>query len=180
MRGRLLVAAPPLVDPNFDRTVVLLLEHGEDGSLGLVLNRPGTVDLEEAVPEWQAFAAAPRVVFVGGPVSPEAVIALALGGSVGEGEGWVPVIGDLGTVDLARRPSELPARIDAMRIFIGYAGWAPGQLQSELDRSAWFVVDFEIDDAFTEDPTSLWRAVLRRQPGRVAIFANCPDDPGTN
>jgi putative transcriptional regulator len=180
LRGRLLVAAPPLVDPNFDRTVVLVLEHGEEGSLGLVLNRPGNVELEEALPEWLAFAAAPQVVFAGGPVSTEAVIALALGDTTEGGDGWVPIIGNLGTIDLARRPSEVPARIDALRVFVGYAGWAPGQLEGELDRAAWFVVDFDVEDAFTPEPDELWRRVLRRQVGRIAIFANCPEDPGTN
>ncbi len=180
MRGRLLVAAPPLVDPNFDRTVVLVLEHGDEGALGLVLNRTGSVDLDDAVPEWQALAAPPAVVFVGGPVSPDAVIALARSGEPEARDGWVPIVDGLGTVDLAREPSEVAGPIDSVRVFVGYAGWAPGQLEAEVAQGGWFVVDFDVHDAFTARPAELWRTVLRRQPGHLAFFANCPDDPSTN
>jgi putative transcriptional regulator len=180
VRGRLLVAAPPLVDPNFDRTVVLMLEHGPEGALGLVLNRPGDTEIADAVPEWGALATAPPVVFAGGPVSPESVIALARSDAPDERDGWVPVGGGLGTVDLARAPDEVAAPIDGVRVFVGYAGWAPGQLEEELARGAWFVVDFDLDDAFGVDPQHLWRRVLRRQRGRLALFADCPLDPSTN
>jgi putative transcriptional regulator len=180
VRGRLLVAAPPLVDPNFDRTVVLMLEHGPEGALGLVLNRPGDTELVDAIPEWGEMATLPAVVFAGGPVSPESVIALARSDTPDERDGWVPVGGGFGTVDLARAPDEVGAAIDGVRVFVGYAGWAPGQLEEELAHGAWFVVDFELDDAFGLYPEHLWRRVLRRQRGRLAIFANCPDDPSTN
>ena len=81
LRGRLLVATPPLVDPNFDRTVVLMLEHGDDGALGIVLNRPSETVLDDVLPEWYAFASLPAVLFAGGPVAPDAVIALARDGT---------------------------------------------------------------------------------------------------
>jgi putative transcriptional regulator len=180
LRGRLLVAAPPLVDPNFDRTVVLMLEHGDDGALGLVLNRPGTTDLVEAVPDWSGLASEPAVVFAGGPVQTDAVIALARSDVDEERDGWVPVGQGLGTVDLARPPIDVPVRIDAVRVFVGYAGWAPGQLEGELEAGAWFVVDVLPDDVFGVEPRSLWQRVLRRQPGRLAMFANSPADPSTN
>ncbi len=180
LRGRLLVAAPPLVDPNFDRTVVLMLEHEPEGALGLVLNRPSDTELADAVPEWGALATAPPVVFAGGPVSPEAVIALARSDTTEERDGWVPIVGGLGTVDLGRSPDEVGAHIDGVRVFVGYAGWAPAQLEDEVAHGAWFVVDFDLDDAFGADPEHLWRRVLRRQRGRLAMFANCPLDPSTN
>jgi putative transcriptional regulator len=180
LRGRLLVATPPLVDPNFDRTVVLILEHGDEGALGLVLNRPGDAPLIDAVPEWSPFGAEPSVVFAGGPVSPESVIALAQATSDRETDGWIPIIDSLGTVDLAREPVDIEAAIETVRVFVGYAGWAPGQLEGELDRGAWFVCDFDVTDAFSADPETLWNRVLRRQGGRLAMFANCPADPSTN
>jgi putative transcriptional regulator len=180
LRGRVLVAAPPLVDPNFDRTVVLMLEHGSEGALGLVLNRPGDTALVDAVPEWSALAADPAVVFAGGPVSPESVIALARSEVTDERDGWIPVGNGLGTVDLGRPPDDVPVVIEGVRVFVGYAGWAPEQLEEELERGAWFVVDFDLDDAFGTEPDQLWRRVLRRQPGRLAMFANCPADPSTN
>lgn len=179
MRGRLLVATPPLVDPNFDRSVVLLLEHGEDGALGIVLNRPTDAPLLSVVPEWHAHASAPGVVFSGGPVAPEAVIALALGGD-DTSTGWVSVLGDVGTVDVGRDPAELDFRLEAMRIFVGYSGWAPGQLESELEAKAWFTVTTRSSDPFSADPAGLWREVLRRQHGRVAMFANYPADATVN
>ena len=177
LRGRLLVAAPPLVDPNFDRTVILVLEHGDDGSLGLVLNRPSATALADVLPDWKAVADDPAVVFVGGPVSPDAVIALARGAG---GAGWVPVIDDLGTIDLGGDPTLVAADLTALRVFVGYAGWAAGQLDDELAQHAWFVVDAHTSDPFATDPAALWSAVLRRQRGRIAMFASCPDDPSVN
>jgi putative transcriptional regulator len=179
MRGRLLVATPPLVDPNFDRTVILLLEHGDDGSLGLVLNRPSATDLDDVLPDWNDLASAPARVFLGGPVSPEAVIALARGRAE-EASGWVPLLDDLGTVDLGRDPALVGASLRELRVYLGYAGWGPAQLQAELDQGAWFVVEAVPSDPFAAEPDALWRNVLRRQRGRIAIFASCPADPTVN
>jgi putative transcriptional regulator len=173
----LLVATPPLVDPNFDRTVILLLEHGDDGSLGLVLNRPSATRLDEVLPEFDLPADEPAVVFVGGPVSPDAVIALARGS--GDAEGWIPLLGDLGTVDIGRTATAHHGLL-ALRVFVGYAGWEPQQLEAEFEQGAWFVVDAEPSDPFVAEPADLWRTVLRRQRGRVAIFAACPEDPSVN
>jgi putative transcriptional regulator len=179
LRGRLLVATPPLVDPNFDRAVVLMLEHGDDGALGIILNRPSEIALDDVLPEWRVFAASPSVVFTGGPVSPDAVI--ALGRAVPDAiEGWVPIIDDLGTVDLGRDPLDLGVPLDELRVFVGYAGWAPGQLESELDANAWFVVDLRRDDPFVSTPERLWRDVLKRQRGHPAMFAQYPDDVTAN
>jgi putative transcriptional regulator len=179
LRGRLLVATPPLVDPNFDRSVVLMLEHGDDGALGIVLNRPSDTALATVLPEWHEHATAPGVVFSGGPVAPEAVIALARGGRA-DTEGWMPVVGEVGTVDVGRDPADLGRRLDALRVFVGYSGWSPGQLEAELEQDAWFVVSAEPGDPFSAHPDQLWREVLRRQRGRVAMFANYPEDPETN
>ena len=179
LRGRLLVATPPLVDPNFDRTVILLLEHGDEGALGIVLNRPSDTVLATVLPEWCEHASAPGVVFSGGPVAPEAVIALARGGTDAT-EGWLPVLGEVGTVDVGRDPDDLGQQLDALRVFVGYAGWAPGQLELELEQEAWFVVPTQSDDPFSSHPDRLWRDVLRRQRGRIAMFANYPEDPSVN
>jgi putative transcriptional regulator len=179
LRGRLLIATPPLVDPNFDRTVVLMLEHGPDGALGLVLNRPSQTTLDDVFPEWRSLGSEPAVVFIGGPVSPDAVIALARG-EPEELESFVPVLGNLGTIDLAQDPLDLGGPLDALRVFVGYAGWAPGQLENELGEGGWFVVDLERDDPFVAAPERLWRDVLRRQRGRLAMFASYPEDATAN
>jgi putative transcriptional regulator len=175
----LLVATPPLVDPNFDRSVVLMLEHGEEGALGIILNRPTEASLATVLPDWYAHASAPGVVFSGGPVAPEAVIALARGGTQTD-EGWVAVLDDVGSVDVGREPDDLGFPVDALRVFVGYAGWGPGQLEDELAEQAWFVVPTLPSDPFAERPEVLWRDVLRRQRGRLAMFAHFPTDPMSN
>ena len=180
LRGRLLVATPPLEDPNFDRTVVLLLEHHDDGALGVVLNRPGPTPLEDVTPEWRPLAATPAVVFSGGPVAPDAVIGLARSGTGADPDAFVPVLGDLGTVDLTVDPFDIAGTIDRVRIFAGYSGWSAGQLESEIEGHAWFVVDRADDDPFCDDPAGLWRAVLRRQAAPIAMFAHHPEDTGVN
>jgi putative transcriptional regulator len=183
------VASPPLVDPNFDRSVVLLLEHGDDGALGIVLNRPSETDLDDVLPEWRPCASTPSVVFSGGPVSPDSVIALARASQRGadapatddEGTGGlVPVVGDLVTIDLALDPLDLGVPVDALRVFVGYAGWAPGQLEGEMEHGAWFVVRLASDDPFSANPERLWYDVLRRQRGRLAMFAHYPEDATVN
>ncbi|MGH8921664.1 MAG: YqgE/AlgH family protein [Acidimicrobiales bacterium] len=186
IRGRLLVANPELPDPNFDRTVVLVLAHGDDGALGVVLNRPSETGLDETLPRWEVVASVPPVVFVGGPVSQDTVI--GVGGApdgmaadeAAEGSGWVPITGELGTLDLQQDPDDLPAALRGLRIFVGYAGWGPGQLESEIAAGGWWVVDADVDDAFSEDPARLWQRVLRRQPGHLALVSSYPADPELN
>jgi putative transcriptional regulator len=185
----LLVATPELGDPNFDRSVVLLLEHTPEGAVGVVLNRPSGTPLTEAGTDWggwDAFAAPPDVVFVGGPVARTAVIAVARtippGGSGVSPEdvktdGFQPVLGDyVGIVDLALEPQG----VDAVRLFAGYAGWGGGQLEAEIAAGGWFVLDALPSDPLSAEPEALWREVLRRQGGRLALFADCPSDPSMN
>jgi putative transcriptional regulator len=179
LRGRLLVAAPPLVDPNFDRTVVLVLEHGDDGGLGIVLNRRSDTELDDVFPEWRPVVSPPECVFVGGPVSTDAVIALARRRHP-ELEGFVQIVDDLGTVDLADDPFDVGVALVSLRVFAGYAGWAAGQLEFELEQGAWFVVSLDPADPFVDAPEHLWRDVLRRQRGRLALFSNYPEDASVN
>ena len=180
LKGRLLVATPNLGDPNFERTVVLVLEHGEDGALGVVLNRPSELDLAEPLPEWARAAAHPPVVFIGGPVAPSAAVCLARVAGGGGARGWEPLLGPLGTLDLDMDPDEAIPGLDVIRVFAGYAGWGPGQLEGEIDGGGWFVVDADDADPLSPAPENLWAAVLRRQRGTLALFASYPPDPGLN
>jgi putative transcriptional regulator len=183
---RLLVATPALLDPNFFRTVVFMIEHNPEAALGVVLNRPSEVVLDDALPDWAAIAAAPGVAFVGGPVQAhDALIGLAELGAdaalVGDdADGWYPLLDRFGTVDLGRAPVDLGLGVERARVFAGYAAWGPGQLEGELAEHAWFVVDVQPEDLLTDEPDSLWRRVLRRQGGDVAMAANQPLDPRTN
>ena len=185
LKGRLLVATPNLGDPNFERTVVLVLEHGE-GALGVVLNRPSGLDLAEPLPEWARAAAHPPVVFIGGPVAPSAAVCLARLGADGGARGWQPVLGPsgplsgmtgpVGTLDLDSDPDQTIPRLDEIRVFAGYAGWGPGQLEAEIAAGGWFVVDADAADPLSPDPEALWSAVLRRQRGSLSLFAAYPPE----
>jgi putative transcriptional regulator len=176
-RGRLLVATPPLVDPNFDRTVVFMLEHNEQGALGLVLNRPSTVPVAGVLPEWASTAMWPTVVFTGGPVQSDALIGLARRAS--PAEGWSPLVADIGTVDLSIPAADI-APLSSFRLFAGYSGWSSGQLEGELLTDSWLVVDAEPTDPFTAEPSALWRHVMARQGGSLGWMINYPDDVRLN
>lgn len=180
LKGKLLVATPMLGDENFDHTVVLLLEHGEEGALGLVLNRPSLLEVMDPLPEWSRFTGVPEVVFVGGPVSRSSVIALAAVEGETPAGAFEPVLGSVGVVDLSHDPDLLGGALARVRVFAGYAGWGPDQLEAEIVEGAWFVVDAQAGDVFTADPEHLWRAVLARQPGELAKVARVPENPRLN
>jgi putative transcriptional regulator len=183
LRGRLLVALPPLVDENFDRTVVLMLEHTDGGALGVVLNRPGERYVPSVLEPWEPYTSPPAVIFEGGPVERESVIGLALAPGADDAvadDRWAPAFDGIGTIDLTLEPSAQEPTVRALRLFAGYAGWAPDQLEEELAAGAWAVADFVVDDAFGPEPATLWRTVLRRQGGQVAWMANYPDEPNWN
>ena len=188
LAGRLLVATPELGEGPFERSVVLLLDHDENGALGVVINRPTEVDVSEVLPSWQPLASAPGVLFQGGPVALDSALGLALVPSDADDDeeplGWRRVVGRLGLVDLDTPPELLAAELTDLRIFAGYAGWAGGQLEDELDEGAWYVVPAPADgafaDAFTTDPDRLWREVLRRQGGDLAMVSTYLADPSLN
>ena len=184
--GRLLVATPLLGDPNFRRTVILIVEdEPEEGTLGVVLNRPTEVQVGQVLQAWAELVTGPTVVFKGGPVSPNSALALALARGEDEPLGWRSLDGSslmsrIGLVDLEAPPELLAGGITSLRVFAGYAGWGPGQLRAEIDEGAWYVLAGEPTDAFLAEPERLWPAVLRRQGGEFAIVATYPDDPMLN
>lgn len=181
LAGRILVARPDLHDPRFNATLTLLLEHGSEGALGVIINRPSRLELADAFPDWEDLGADPGVVFAGGPVDRDALIAL---GRPACSDGR-PVLGELvlgaHPVDLDDQPALVEASgVDAIRIFAGYAGWTPGQLEGEINNDDWWVVDATVDDLFTDDPEGLWARVLRRQGGELQWYAHFPPDPALN
>lgn len=180
-QGKLLVAKPSLVDPNFSRTVVFLLAHGDQGALGLVLNRPTITPLSSPLPEWGPLATGPAVVFVGGPVSEGTICLARVKSEVSvPGSGYLPLQGALGTVDLEAGPSFVAPWIDGLRIFAGYAGWSAGQLEEEISEGAWWALEAEESDVFDEEPETLWKRALRRQGGEFLLAAAYPPDPSLN
>jgi putative transcriptional regulator len=179
LRGKLLLAGPALTDPNFRRTVVLITEHTDDGAMGLVLNRPSSVRLGDAVPSLTWLEAADAIVHVGGPVSPTGVIVLAEWDQ--PDDAGLLVDGDLGF--LAGDPTDpeaTAAGIRRARVFAGHSGWGPGQLEGEMDEDAWIVAERIPDDVFTSDPDALWAAVLKRMGRSFALLATMPPDPSLN
>lgn len=184
--GQLLVAAPALLDPNFNHSVVLLLDYDDNGALGVVLNRPSPVPVGDILPDWSPLVGEPDVLFHGGPVSTDSALAVAAlprgEGEHGDGEpvGWRRLFGGTGILDLDA-PTELVApAVSGLRIFAGYAGWGREQLEAEIAEGSWYVVPSMPSDLFTGDPGRLWMRVLRRQPGELAWVSTCPADPTMN
>jgi putative transcriptional regulator len=193
LRGQLLVATPRLGDADFARRTVLVLDHGDPGTFGVVIDDPGGVPVGEVLPRWQHLATPPTEIFTGGPVGRGSVVGLVrLSGSTArapgvspcpEPEGWTLIVDDdrpLGTVDLGAEPIVDPEHVVGLRLFSGYAGWGPGQLDAEIDDGAWFVLPARANDPISADPEGLWRRVLRRQGGALALVSGYPHDPATN
>ena len=179
LRGALLVAAPTLLDPNFQRTVVLVTEHTDEGAMGLVLNRPTDTTVADAAPELEALTGPDELVHQGGPVQPRAVVVLAE--FADPGDAAHVVMGDIGFVradaDLERAGIETRRG----RVYAGYAGWGPGQLEGELEDEGWIVVAHPLaDELFSPGPDDLWHDVLERQGGQLALVARMPLDPSLN
>lgn len=178
-KGRLLVAAPPLTDPNFDRSVLFMLEHNEGGALGLMLNRSSN-DLKIELDSWVDLLTPPQAFFSGGPVETHALIALGMiPGKTPDGQTFVSV-DCVAPIDLDSDPALLDPRPSLLRIFHGYAGWGPQQLDAELEGGAWLVLNALVSDVFTQTPEDLWESVLRRQKGEASWLADCPSDPTLN
>ena len=186
LTGCLLVATPVLEDPNFRRTVILVVEHeAVEGTLGVVLNRPTDVPVDRVLDSWSELVTGPSVVFKGGPVAPTSALAIGLVPGDAEPLGWhaldgAAAVSRLGLVDLDAPPDLVAPAINRLRVYAGYAGWAPGQLKAEIDEGAWYVVAAEPADAFAGQPEGLWADVLRRQGGEMAFTATFPDDPSQN
>lgn len=170
-----------LLDANFHRTVVLLLEHGEQGAVGVVLNRPSELRAAELVDTWADVLSPPAVVHVGGPVSPQAAICL---GSVDQipqdNPAWQTLFGSIGALDLNAEPSLAPSSLVGVRVFAGYSGWSAGQLEVELDAGGWFVLDAHSCDVFSRHSADLWHDVLARQTDEIRSVAYFPSDPADN
>jgi len=181
-KGRLLLATPPLEDANFDRTVIFMLEHHDEGAIGVVINRPSIESLDEPLDRWIDLQTVPSSVFAGGPVEESALIALAETTSpIGESDDYLsPISGTIASADLTADPALVAGGVRGIRVFRGYAGWGPGQLEGEIEAGAWLVLDSEPSDVFSDNPDELWRTVLRRQPGRLSWLANAPDDLSSN
>lgn len=181
LTGRLLVAVHGLADPNFHRAVVLVLNHDDDGALGVVLDRPLDVAVGSILPEWQDAVSPPAVVFQGGPVGLDGALAVAV---VPTGMPEHPsvnrITGEFALVDLEADPAEAGKACSAVRVFAGYSGWGAGQLEDEIAAGGWYVLPAQADDLVTPEPAGLWRRVLRRQGGDLALVSTYSENPLLN
>jgi putative transcriptional regulator len=176
-RGQLLIASPGLVDPNFWRTVVLIVEHSDEGALGLVLNRPSETTVGEAVSELERLLDVDDPLYIGGPVQPSALIVLAEFEVASDAA--LIAFEDVGVLASGVQDDPGPS-VRRGRAFVGHAGWGPGQLDSELERGDWILEPAEREDAFTTQPLELWPSVLTRKGGSYALVARMPPDPSVN
>ena len=178
-KGRLLISEPFLPDPNFERTVVLLCEHNEEGSFGFVINKPSILKIAEVMEEASTLD---DIVFVGGPVQQDTLHFLHRNTSITNAVKIQDDIywgGDFQSLMTQLNTSVIkPADI---RFYLGYSGWGQGQLESELQEDSWIVCDF-VDDTllFDTDPTVIWKKALDNMGGRFSIYANYPVDPRLN
>lgn len=181
--GSLLVAAPDMPDPNFRRAIIYVIEHDHGGSLGVVITRRSETPIDEVLPAWADQCAAPAVFHVGGPVKPDTGIALAVlrSADVGAGlSGLQRIDGRVHVVDLDSDPEILDEMIEGMRVFVGYTGWAAGQLQDELDRGDWYVAPSLPSDLLAPTHVDVWGTVLRRQEMPLPLYATYVGDGDVN
>lgn len=166
-------------DGNFERAVVFMIKHSNEGSVGLVLNQPTHHHLSSLIPEWEGQIFEDSTVFRGGPVELDS--SLGLGRFVGDlNDNQTFIIANVGVIDLALPPQEIPENLVNFRPYIGFSGWSPMQLEAELAANTWFVVDADPQDIFREETEDLWSLVLRRQKGPMSWLSNYPPDPRVN
>ena len=177
-RGQLLIAGPSLLDPNFWRTVVLVVEHTEEGALGLVLNRPSETTVGDAVPALEPLVDSDGQLFIGGPVQPSSVI--VLGEFEDPTDAALLAFDDVGVLGAGSSPEESVVGLRSGRAFVGHAGWGPSQLDDEIERGDWILEPARLLDAFADDPQELWSSVLTRKGGNYALIARMPPDPSVN
>lgn len=179
LSGSLLVASSAIDDGPFRRSVVYLLDSDEDGALGVILNRPLPSGVDIVLPDWAESVDAPGHLFNGGPVEMDSALAVGVAKVGAHPSGWRPMAGRIGLVDLDG-PVPGPGEFDGLRVYAGYAGWSSGQLEAEIAEGAWLVLPARETDMRHSDPGTLWREVLRRQPGETRFWASLPDEPSDN
>ena len=179
LTGRLLVATPQIDEGIFHRSVVLVLQHDANGAQGVVLNKPLGADVDKVLPGWGEHVSLPQTLYQGGPVQVDSALGLVRLGA-GVPSDVQQLFAGVGLVDLDATPKVVALEIEGLRIFVGYSGWTSGQLETELAMGSWYAVDATSEDAFSEDPEELWRAVLARQTGPLSWVALLPEDPSIN
>ena len=178
LRGKLLLATPELIDSNFFRTVILVLEHSNEGAIGVVLNRQSDLYSVDVLPKWNESQGASSLLHWGGPVQEESLLGLALHEDDDNGVA-TDELGRIKVLNLNPEVIDMTATLDA-RLYSGYAGWSAGQLDAEVSTGGWIVADANDFDPFGDKPEDLWSKVLERQNSFLSKLAQYPDDPRMN
>ncbi|MDE3225169.1 MAG: YqgE/AlgH family protein [Nitrospirota bacterium] len=180
-KGIFLIAAPSLRDPNFRQTVVLLCEHGPEGALGVVVNRPTGVSVSEALPQVPVLEGQRHVLFAGGPVQPNHVLLLyRMTQEPGNTHHVFDGVYLGGDVEALERMLSKPAGNGAFRAYMGYSGWGPGQLENEMKTGSWITLPADPTVVFEKEPDRVWPDILQGLGGPYAVYAEMPADPGLN
>jgi len=177
LTGSLLISNTSLLDPNFRRTVVLIGHHDEQGAVGVVLNQPLDVAVRDAVPPLGSLVDADDPLFDGGPVQPDSVVVIA--DFIDPSRAEILALGSIGFLP-PDAGVEIAQEIRRARVYAGYAGWGPGQLEDELEEASWVTVQAEPGDVFHDQPARLWDDVLRRLGRGYDMLRSMPRDPSMN
>ncbi len=185
LRGHYLIAGKQLRDTNFYKTVVLIIEHSDDGAMGLVVNRPSSIRVSHALSEHFSYPETDEVVFLGGPVEPSALFVLHNAGDLDEKESCVlPDVFVGGSAEAFSRVVQAAAAGTRegleIRVFSGCAGWGPGQLESELSRGDWYILPADSDSLYDSDPYEIWDEQMSRLTQKNRILPSGPSDPEWN
>jgi putative transcriptional regulator len=177
LQGQLLISSGGLYDPNFRHTVVLIGVHNADGALGVVLNRALEMKVADVLPGLSSLVAADTPLYQGGPVQPQSPVLLA---ELARPElASLLVFGTIGFL-VGEVPDDIGPSVLRARVYAGYAGWGPGQLEAEMKRGSWITDPARPEDVFTEDPDQLWRRILERKGPEYKQVARIPFDPSMN
>jgi putative transcriptional regulator len=177
-KGRVLISAPHLTDV-FNKSVILLTEHNENGTVGFVINKPLRYKLNDLIDEFPEFNAK---VFFGGPVQTDLVNFIHK--SENNLNGGYEVLNGVfwgGNFEILKILVETN-KLDAtdFKFFVGYAGWSENQLEEELKVNSWYVTECKQEYLFTEEPEKLWHTILKDMGGEFSIISTFPDDPSVN
>jgi putative transcriptional regulator len=177
LRGRLLISSGGLYDPNFRHTVVLIGEHNAEGALGVVLNRALNVSVRETLPTLSGLVPQDEPLYLGGPVHPSSPVLLAE--LVRPDLADIPIFGSVGFL-VGDVSADVEPSIVRARVFAGYSGWGPGQLEAEMEDDSWIIEPAREDDVFTDSPDLLWSRVLQRKGPKYRRLSRMPYDPSMN
>ena len=180
-KGMFLVAAPSLRDPNFRQSVVLLCEHGPEGALGVVVNRPTAMSISEALPQVPILEGSSHVLYAGGPVQTNQVMLLYRGDQLPENSHHVfdgVCLG--GDMNMVERILTAAGTTESFRAYLGYSGWGPGQLENEMKTGSWITLPADPALLFEKDPARVWGEILLSLGEEYRLYAEMPFDPSYN